>query len=663
LHEIPILTDLLIIFGLAIPVIYTCHKLHIPSLVGLLITGIMIGPNALVVIESQHEVEILAEIGIILLLFVIGLEFSLEELSRIQNVVLLGGTIQVLGAIGITSAIAIYVGFPVNQAVFLGFLVALSSTAIVLKMMQDRGEFNTQQGQNMLGILIYQDVAIVPLILLTPFLAGTGQSLLQEFSLLFVAGVATALLVVVLARYVVPHLLHGIASTRQRDLFLISVVFLVMLICWFTAKIGLSLSLGAFLAGLIISESEYSHEAIAHVVPFRDVFTSLFFVSMGILLNPFVFVDHPGIILILTAIGMGIGTLTAGLAILVLGYPLSVAFAVSVGLNQIGEFSLILSKVGLEYNLLSPENYQLFLAVAVLSMMLTPFEYRLVTRIMPHIPKISLYDWFSSEGGTTDHEVESETLSDHIIVVGYGPTGQTVVEAAERADLPNVIVELNPNTVHELKKRDRPVLYGDAGQEAVLNHLNVQSARALVVTIGDPAAEKRIVRLARSMNPDLYILARTRFISEVDQLKELGADEIISEELETSLNLFENILRKYLVTEEEIERISESIRKNSPYHDPGDTESTTRGESPTLSALNVVQYEIGADSPLINSTLNESGFRETWQITVGAIQRDGSIIHSPDPSESFREGDVLVLLGKPDDIRQFREKHGDESGN
>ncbi len=562
MHEIPIIADLMIIFGLAIPVIYLCHRLNVPSLVGLLMTGIMIGPNALIVIESQEEVEVLAEIGIILLLFVIGLEFSLEKLSRIKRVVLLGGTLQVVSAMGLGAGLGWSLGLSPAEAVFVGFLVALSSTAIVLKMIQERGEMNTPEGQNMLGILIYQDVAIVPLMLVTPFLAGGGERLLTDLGLMVLGGVFMVLLVVVLARYVVPPLLHWVTSTRQRDLFLLSIVFMGLAICWVSFRLGLSLSLGAFLAGLVISESEYSHEAIAHVIPFRDVFTSLFFVSMGILLDPSIFWETPLLILGLTLAVMGIGTLTAGAAVLVLGYPIGVVLAVAIGLNQVGEFSLILSRVGLDYGLLSLENYQLFLAVAVLSMMLTPFEYRFAAKWAKRLPDVGLYTGFrSSETVRAEERVSRSEPTDHLIIVGFGPTGRHLVEACEKNEVPYVIAEMNPSTVHAQRERERRIYYGDAGQEAVLERLGIQEARVLAITMSDPTSTRRIVRQARSMNPDVHIIARTRFIGEMEPLYDLGADEVVPEELETSLEVFVRVLSQYALPETDVQSTVEELRQ------------------------------------------------------------------------------------------------------
>ncbi|MDH7478917.1 MAG: cation:proton antiporter, partial [Syntrophomonadaceae bacterium] len=283
--EIPLLKEIVIVFGLTILVSYVCQKLGIPGIVGLLITGVLAGPNGLGLMESVHDVEILAEIGIILLLFTIGIEFSLGQLLQIRKTVLLGGTLQVF----LTTLAALLLmgklGRPHGESIFVGFLVSLSSTAIVLKLLQDRLEVDSPHGRNALGILIFQDIMIVPMILLIPLLAGTTGGMSESPFFLLAKGVAVMVMVIVGAKWVVPYLLFQIARQRSRELFLISTVAICFAVAWLTSSIGLSLSLGAFLAGLIISESEYSHQALGNILPFRDVFTSFFFISIGMLLD------------------------------------------------------------------------------------------------------------------------------------------------------------------------------------------------------------------------------------------------------------------------------------------------------------------------------------------------------------------------------------------
>ncbi len=375
--EIKLLQDIAIIFGLAIIVLQVCHKIKLPAIIGFLVTGALVGPYGLHLVKSVHEVELLAEIGVVLLLFTIGLEFSLKELFRLKRQVLIGGSLQVFLTISATAIIFAF-GFnlPVNRSIFIGFLMALSSTAIVLRLYQERAELDSPHGENILAILIFQDVIVVLLMLLTPFLAGAGgEGFAMGKSLLVLLGKAIFIFGVVLlaARYLVPQALFLAARTRSRELFLLSIVAICLFTAWITSLVGLSLGLGAFLAGLVISESEYGTAALGNMTPFRDIFMSFFFVSIGMLLDVRVILAHPGIIGLLT---VGIVFMKFGLVLLIailLGVSLRSALLTAFALAQVGEFSFVLSKFGLEHNFLVGQRYQFFLAVAVITMAITPF--------------------------------------------------------------------------------------------------------------------------------------------------------------------------------------------------------------------------------------------------------------------------------------------------
>jgi CPA2 family monovalent cation:H+ antiporter-2 len=319
--EIPLLNDIVIIFGLSIVVLFICHRLRVPAIVGFLLTGILAGPYGLGLVEAVHKVEILAEVGIVLLLFTIGIEFSLKDLIRIRKSVLMGGSIQVLLTLLVTFVIARQLGQPIGESIFIGFLVALSSTAIVLKLIQERAEVDSPHGRTTLGILIFQDVIIVPMILVTPLLAGATGNSGESALFLLAKGIGIIGLVIVSAKWIVPHVLYQIARTRSRELFLLSVIVICLAVAWITSSAGLSLALGAFLAGLIISESEYSHQALGNILPFRDVFISFFFVSIGMLLDIGFLFQQPEIIVLLTLSILALKTIIAGFAVILLGFP------------------------------------------------------------------------------------------------------------------------------------------------------------------------------------------------------------------------------------------------------------------------------------------------------------------------------------------------------
>ncbi|MBD3381026.1 MAG: potassium transporter KefB, partial [candidate division Zixibacteria bacterium] len=373
MHEIPILRDVVVIFGVAVLVLLVFHRLRLPPIVGFLMTGMIIGPSGLSLVSSVHEVELLAEIGIILLLFTIGIEFSLTSLLRSKKAVLLGGSVQVILTILLTVLVARMFDVEPARALFYGMLVALSSTAIVLRTLQERAEIDSPPGRTSLAILIFQDIIIVPMIILTPFLSGTSEAASEPVWMIVLKAVGVIVLVVALARFVVPAVLGQVTRTRSRELFLLSIALIAIAVAWLTSKAGLSLSLGAFLAGLIISESEYSLQALDGILPFKDVFTSFFFVSVGMIADLNYIISHPIIIIVGALIVFIAKASLASLASFFLGLSLRAALVAGLALAQVGEFSFILSKVGVHYDLMSEDVYQLFIAVSIFTMAATPF--------------------------------------------------------------------------------------------------------------------------------------------------------------------------------------------------------------------------------------------------------------------------------------------------
>ena len=454
--EIPLLTDITIILGASVLVIFVFQKLKLPTILGYLMTGILAGPYALGLIDASHEVEVMAEIGVILLLFIIGMEFSLKSLAAIKKSVFVGGAAQVGLTTVATALLAWWFGFALNAALFLGFVFSLSSTAIVLKLLQERSEVNSPHGKIALAILIFQDIIVVPMMLLTPILSGqAGDVGAVVVELLLKVGVVIAV-VLVGARYLVPILLHEVAKTKNRELFILFVVVICFAIAWGTSEMGLSLALGAFLAGLVISESDYSYQATGFIIPFREIFTSFFFVSIGMLLDVSFLVDNLlvvlGLLLLVSVAKAGI----AGVAALLLNYPVRTAILTGLTLFQVGEFAFILSEVGIEYQLLSEATYQYFLSVSILSMAITPFVIQnsekitkaftasKTLRTLP-IPK-------SRSNGVSDAPSEDD-FKDHTIIIGFGVNGQNVARAAKFANIPYVIIEMNADTVQREKAR------------------------------------------------------------------------------------------------------------------------------------------------------------------------------------------------------------------
>ncbi len=648
--EIPLIKELFLIFAVSVVVLLACLRVRIPAVVGFLFTGVVVGPHGLGLVSGVHEVEILAEIGVILLLFTIGIEFSLQEFIRVRRLVLLGGGIQVVSTIALSCLLSLHGSLGFRQALFIGFLISLSSTAIVLKLLQEKAAMESPHGQVSLAVLIFQDIVVIPMMFLIPLLGGAaarpeGGLLVPLLKTLGVIG-----LLIAAARWVVPVILYQIARTRSRELFLLSVMVICFAVAFLTQSVGLSLALGAFVAGLIISETEFGHETLGSVIPFRDVFMGLFFVSIGMLLDVKFLAQHPLTVGLLTLSIMLGKALLVTISVIYLGYPLRTAVLAGLALCQVGEFSFVLFMRGTEFGLLTGSFPQLFLSVSVLSMSVTPFAIALAPRAADRLLKLRIPQRLvrglaaGKAGGP-----ERAKLKDHLIVVGFGLNGRNVAQVAKVAGIPYLIVEMNPETVRRERANGEPIHYGDATQEALLESVGVHGARVLVVVIADPWAVRKIVAVARKLNPKLFILARTRFVSEMKPLYETGANDVIPEEFETSIEIFCRVLAKYLTPREEIERLVGEARCGC-YQ----MFRSLAPDSPSLSDLKVrlpemeiVTLRVGATSPLAGQTLEDVRLRSKYGVTALAIQRRKEIHTNPDGGFRISSLDLLVLLGSP----------------
>jgi CPA2 family monovalent cation:H+ antiporter-2 len=532
------LKDLLIVFALGGVVVYALRTIKLPPIVGLLIAGAAMGPHGFSLVEDSHRVEVLAEVGVVLLLFTVGLEFSLGTLLKMWRMLVFGGGGQVLLCIGLVTLAVSVAGEGLGRATFLGFLAALSSTAIVLRSFAERAQLGTPLGRIVLGVLLFQDLCIVPLMLVTPLLAGRGDAA-HSLWLTLLQALGVVVLVVFFARRLVPPLLLRVVQTRSRELFLTFILVVCLGTAYVTSLAGLSLALGAFLAGLAVSESEYSHQALAEAIPFRDAFGSLFFVSIGMLMDVRFVAREPLLVLGVLFGLIFIKTLTAGLPALLLGFPLHISLNAGLALAQVGEFAFVLSRTGLELGLIDESMNQVFLAASVLSMLATPlliYAGRELAKRLPH-------EGLAGRAGI--EEAEPLQASDHVVIAGYGVNGQNLARALSSASIPYAIVEMNPETVRAARARGEPMHYGDCTRVAVLESLGIQRARMYVVAISDAASTRQTTSLSRSLNPKLDILVRTRFVAEVEELRGLGANEVIPEEFETSIEIFARVLHRF----------------------------------------------------------------------------------------------------------------------
>ncbi len=662
--EIPMLFDIVVIFAFSVLVALIAHKFRIPLVIGLLITGVLTGPYGLGLITDTHEIEVLAEIGVILLLFSIGIEFSLKKLLKIKKLVLIGGSVQVVLSIGVFFLIAYSINNPWNESVFIGFLTALSSTAIVMKIMQETGEVDSPRGRISLATLIFQDVIIVPMILFIPFLAGTsGGGADTPIYFLILKVIAFIAFVIILARWAVPKTLFLVARTQSHELFIMTIILVAFAVAWLTSAIGLSLALGAFIAGIIISESDYSHHALGNILPFLAVFTSFFFISIGMLLNIEYTINNLFIVLGLTISILIIKTILAAIASLLLGFPLRIAIKAGITISQVGEFSFILAALGLSEGLLSDNNYQLFLNVSVLSMAASPFLISKAGQIAEIILRLPLPQKFKY--GQAEPTEKSSKKKNHLIIIGYGVNGRNVAIAAGHAGIPYEIIEMNPETVKYEQSQGEPIHFGDATHSLVLNHTNIKEALVMVITIPHPQAIRRITTVARQLNPNLHIIIRARYLSDMKSLFELGADEVIPEEFETSVELFVRVLHKFLIPYEQIEQLVAAIRADNyemfrklSLHDTIKT-----GLKVKTPIVNIHTMHVCDSSPLIGKSLKESTLLDKHEVNILAISRKEGIVAKPKEEEKIKANDILFLLGSENQLQDIIGLFRDEKMN
>jgi CPA2 family monovalent cation:H+ antiporter-2 len=647
--ELELLKSLVVLFGASVLVAFLLSRLKIPTIVGFLVAGVIIGPYGIGLVSDVHSVEVLAEIGVILLLFTIGIEFSIARLVRMRKAVIGGGGSQVLLTIAVSGALAYLVTGDVNRSVFIGFLVALSSTAIVLKLLAERGETDSPHGRMMVGILIFQDLCIVPLMLLIPALSGGG---VRPLEVLAKMGEAAAVIAVALmsARWVVPIILHQVVHTRSRELFLTTILFFCIGTALLTSEIGLSLALGAFLAGLIISESEYAHQATADILPFRDSFIGMFFVSVGMLMDVGYMSAHCFRIASAVVFIFVLKVITGMLSSAVAGASPRVSLQAGLGLAQIGEFSFVLAVAGRESGLITDEFYQIFLSSSVVTMIVTPFVLMAAPSLSAWVTSRRLIAKISARRKRSGAEGFPRKKQGHVIVVGFGLNGRNLARVLKETAIPYVVLEINGDTVREMKKKGEPIYYGDGTSAEILHKLGIAGARILVVAISDPASTRRIVAIARHEHPGLRIIVRTRYTSEVDDLKALGADTVIPEEFETSMEIFSNVLQAYRFPNNVILEMVEKVRSGG-YTALRSVELPQRhlfAQCEWLPEIDVDGYRIPEDSPLAGKSISDLQVRKKTGATIIAVRRGAEVQANPGSEFTLETGDIILFTGERD---------------
>jgi CPA2 family monovalent cation:H+ antiporter-2 len=642
-----VLRDLSIVLAIATAVALVFGRLHLSVVAAFLVAGAILGPTGAGLVSESGMVDALAEIGVALLLFTVGLEISLANLGMMRRRILQGGGVQLSATILLTVVVLSIAGFYLPEATFIGFVLSLSSTAIVLKVYADRMELDSAHGKISIGILLFQDMAVIPMMLLIPSFRQweTAQFSSVVFTLVK-AGVGVGVILLA-ARFVIPLLLKEVIRLNSREILAMTVLCLILGTAWVARWWGLSLAMGAFLAGMVISESVYVHEIAAQIFPFRDVFNGVFFISVGMLLDLPFLVRHLPMILFISVTVVLLKGFCAGAAIRTLKYPWRVSVIGAVGLAQIGEFSFLLMSEGFRDGLVGTDVYQYLLAVAILTMVATPFLIRgapwaarfFVRRVVrgdePEEPAAE-----SPEAGRIDN---------HVIIAGYGMNGKNLALVLRSTHVPYLVVDLNDALVREGREAGEPVFFGDVNNPEILDRVGVDRARTLVLAISDPMATRRAVAVARRANPGLTILVRTRYVADVDDLISLGANAVIPEEFETSVEIFSRVLHEYHVPAHVIAQQEELIRSG--------TYRILRERVPSRSGGLLSEFEeflrrkvielfyISPDSPWAGRTIRDLPFDNGAGIVLLAVLRKDHAIIQPSPEETIEAGDKLVLFG------------------
>ncbi|MDT0632713.1 cation:proton antiporter [Rubrivirga litoralis] len=644
----PFLVEVVAIVMAAAVVAYVSQRLGLVPIVGFLLAGVLIGPSGLRLVRDPELIDAAAEVGVLLLLFTIGIEFSLDKLARIKRLIFVGGGVQVGLTTALVAGLCLAFGVGWRPAVFTGFLVALSSTAIVTKLLGDRGETGTDAGQGAVGLLIFQDLAVILMVLLVPALGG-GDVTGGELAIALGTAAAIIVFVLVVARRLLPPLLEHVARTCSPELFLLTIIAICFGTAYAVGLAGVSISLGAFLAGLVVSQSRFSEHALSEILPLQILFSATFFVSVGLLLDVGFFVRNLGLVLGALVAVVAIKLLTTFVAVRVVGRATPVAAASALWLAQVGEFSFVLERSGREVGLtplgMDGVGAPLFIAATVVSMALTPLAAPWAGRLAGRLRERGA----GRDAAATpppDPEAFAD-LENHVIVAGYGAAARRLVHVLDGSGIPFAIVTLSPDGAREAEAEGRRVLRGDYAKRHILGTVGLDRAKMMVVPDDTPGMTHRVVSVARALSPTVRIVATATTMEEAEELVEAGADRAIATDLEAVLGLFDDVLRRYQVEPAEILRHEEALRRGSYQAFDGgvmDRPSVRCELDDDCFSTRTVTIREGAAAA--GKTLADLDLDRRLLHAV-QIDRAGETLREPGGAAALAPGDVVLFGGTP----------------
>lgn len=622
-----------------------------PLILGYILAGIALGPfTGGITVTEIHDIELLAEIGVALLLFALGIEFSFKELQPVRQIALIGTPIQILLSMLLGYGVGQLLNWSWNASVWFGGMIALSSTMVTLKTLMARGKLGTLSSRIMIGMLIVQDLAVVPLMIILPQLNAPEAGL----GVLGLAALKAALflgLMILVGTRILPRLMAFIASWNSRELFLLAITAIGLGVGYVTYLFGLSFAFGAFIAGMVISESDYSHQALSDIVPLRDLFGLLFFVSVGMLLDPAFLLSHLGTILLVVFLIFLGKALIFGSVGYIFGYRTIVPITLAFGLFQVGEFSFVLARVGLSTNSISNEVYSLTLSAAIITMMLTPLMSGLTEPL-----ERGLRRWFKQEAVEVLN-LPATGLGKHVLIAGGGRVGQQVAKVLQQFSLPFVIVELEHRRFTQAKNLGLPVVYGDAAQEVVLEAAKAAEACLVIITTPSHSATLAIVTQLRHLNKTVHIVARAEDIDQMNLLKQEGVYEIVQPEFEASLEITRQALLHLNIAAIDIQNFMDAIRQQlySPIYKEHQEYKTLAHLNRASQVIQLNWVSLGSQSPFVNHSIEDLKIRNRSGVSVVGILRQGVLTPNPDISYYFEEGDVVGVIGSPEQFRVFQD--------
>lgn len=632
---------------------YIARRLGLPTLVGYLLAGLAIGPFTPGFVGNSEQITQLAEMGVIFMLFGVGLHFSLKDLWSVRSIAIPGAMLQTSLATLLGFGLTQLWGWSVSAGLVLGLAISVASTVVLLRGLEDNGLLNTPHGRVAIGWLIFEDLATVGILVLLPALVGSSENVIPNIISAIIKTSVFVVIMLFLGVRVMPWILTRIAHSRSRELFILAVVALALGTAFGAAELfGVSLALGAFLAGVVIAEADISHQVAAEVIPFRDIFAVLFFVSVGMLVDPAALLENAGqVIMITLLIIVGKGMITVLLSLVLRGSAHTL-LVVAAGLSQIGEFSFIVGQAGVSLGILTQDQYGLILAGAVLSIILNPLMYRLIAPVERFLQGIPFL-WRRMEfGGPTPALINEDALHDHVVIVGYGEVGAHIARVLDHLQLPYLVVDRDVALAEEIQKAGIHTLFGDAANSEILTHARLERARALVVTAPDETTEELVVAAAHDLAPNLPIIARAGTESGLYRLAELGAQHIIHPELEGGLELVRHTLLTLDYPMEQIQPYVDAVRQNA-YAFTSASNGNYRVLDQLITAVRGVEIAwqpVRSDSPILGQSLAEANLRARIGVSVIALIRDQQVIANPKSDVRFHEGDRIGLIGSPQEL-------------